>query len=146
LTNALGAKDSVNVFHLEASFWHQRLSHISEKLLNVLAKKVWMCLDKCSHGMECKHTIISFKRHPASRKSELLELAHSNFCCLLKVKSFSGAFYFVTFIDDCFQEIMCLCLLDKRPSIGEVQEFHSLVQSYMQEAETDSLHIFSWLF
>jgi len=47
-----------------------------------------------------KKTKVSFKKNPPSRKSELLELVHSDVCDPLKVKSFSGALYFVTFIDD----------------------------------------------
>jgi len=58
-------------------------------------------LEKCSHCMVGKRTRVSFKKHPPSRKSELLELVHSDVCDPLKVKSFSGALYFVTFIDDC---------------------------------------------
>ncbi|RDX88352.1 hypothetical protein CR513_30073, partial [Mucuna pruriens] len=36
---ALVAKDSVNAMDMEAYLWHRRLSHISEKGLNCLAKK-----------------------------------------------------------------------------------------------------------
>lgn len=35
----LVARDSVNAMNMETSLWHQRLSHISEKRLNCLAKK-----------------------------------------------------------------------------------------------------------
>ena len=56
-------------------------------------------MQKCSHCMAGKQTRVSFKKHPPSRKSELLELVHSDVCGPLKVKSFSGALYFVTFID-----------------------------------------------
>ncbi|RDX98100.1 hypothetical protein CR513_19027, partial [Mucuna pruriens] len=38
-TKALVAKDSVNAIDMEASLWNRRLSHISEKGLNCLAKK-----------------------------------------------------------------------------------------------------------
>ncbi|RDX61275.1 hypothetical protein CR513_60507, partial [Mucuna pruriens] len=38
-TKALVAKDSVNTMDMEASLWHRRLSHISEKGWNYLAKK-----------------------------------------------------------------------------------------------------------
>src|ERR1044072_21955 len=38
-TKALVARDSVNAMHMEASLWHRRLSHISEKGPNCLAKK-----------------------------------------------------------------------------------------------------------
>ncbi|RDY10271.1 hypothetical protein CR513_05239, partial [Mucuna pruriens] len=78
-TKALVAKDSVNAMDMEASLWHRRLSHISEKGLTCLAKKDMLLrlknaeLEKCSHCMA-----VSFKKHPPSRKSELLELVHSN--------------------------------------------------------------------
>ena len=48
-------------------------------------------LEKCSHCMVGKQIRVSFKKHPSSRKSELLELMHSNVCGPLKVKSFGGA-------------------------------------------------------
>nr|KYP47622.1 Retrovirus-related Pol polyprotein from transposon TNT 1-94 [Cajanus cajan] len=55
--------------------------------------------------MAGKQTRVSFNKHPPLRKSELLELVHSNVCGPLKVKSFSGALYFVTFIDDCSRKL-----------------------------------------
>nr|KYP60092.1 Retrovirus-related Pol polyprotein from transposon TNT 1-94 [Cajanus cajan] len=54
---ALVVKDSVNFVYMEASLWHQRLGHISEKGMNCLAKKDVLQglknakLDKCSHCM-----------------------------------------------------------------------------------------------
>ncbi|RDX71712.1 hypothetical protein CR513_48899, partial [Mucuna pruriens] len=84
-TKALFAKDSVNAMDMEAFLWHRRLSHISEKWLNCLAKKDMLPglknveLEKYSHCMA-----VSFKKHPASRKSEFLELVHSNVCGPLK--------------------------------------------------------------
>ncbi|RDY05303.1 hypothetical protein CR513_10875, partial [Mucuna pruriens] len=51
-------KDSVNAMDMEASLWHRRLSHISEKGLNCLAKKDMLLglknteLEKCSHCMK----------------------------------------------------------------------------------------------
>ncbi|RDX93750.1 hypothetical protein CR513_23944, partial [Mucuna pruriens] len=41
-------------------------------------------LEKCSHCMAGKQTRVSFKKHPPSRKSELLELVHSDVCGPLK--------------------------------------------------------------
>jgi len=110
-TKALVAKDNVNAMYMEASLWHRRLGHISEKGLNCLAKKDVLMglrnaeLEKCSHCMASKQTRVSFKKHPPSRKSELLELVHSDVCGPLKVNSFSGALYFVTFIDDCSRKL-----------------------------------------
>jgi len=87
----------MDAMDMEASLWHQRLSHISEKGLNCLAKKDMLPglknvdLEKCSHCMVGKQTRVSFKKHPPSRKFELLELVYSDVCGPLKVKSFSDA-------------------------------------------------------
>ena len=107
----LVAKDSVEATDMDASLWHQRLSHISEKGLNCLPKMDVLPgvksaeLEKCSHCMAGKHTRVSFKKHPPSKKSELLKLVHSDVCGPLKVKSFTSALYFVTFIDDCSRKL-----------------------------------------
>ena len=75
---ALVSSDSVNAMDIKASLWHRRLSHISEKGLNCLAKKDMLPglknidLEKCSHCMIGKQTRVSFKKHPPSRKSDLL--------------------------------------------------------------------------
>lgn len=101
----------MNAIDMEASLWHQRLSHISENGLTTLAKKDALPrlknvnLEKCYHYMTGKQTKVSFKRHPPLRKSKLLHLVHSDVCGPLKVKSFSRALYFVTFIDDCSRKL-----------------------------------------
>ncbi|RDY00296.1 hypothetical protein CR513_16554, partial [Mucuna pruriens] len=83
-TKALVAKDNT-------SLWHRRLSHISERGLNCLAKKGMLLglknakFEKCSHCMDGKQTRVSFKKHSPSRKSEFLELVHSDVCGPLKV-------------------------------------------------------------
>jgi len=74
-TKALVAKDSVNAMYMEASLWHRRLGHISEKRLNCVAKKDVLMglrnveLEKCSHCMAGKQTRVSFKKHSPLRKS-----------------------------------------------------------------------------
>jgi len=130
----LVAKDSVNAMYMEASLWHWRLGHISEKGLNCLAKKDVLVglrnaeLEKCSHCMAGKQTRVSFKKHPPSRKSELLELVHSDVCGPLKVKSFSGALYFVTFIDDCSRKLWVYALQWKDQVLEKFKGFHAMVE------------------
>jgi len=138
-TKALVAKDSVNTMYMEASLWHWRLGHISEKGFNCLAKKDVLMglrnaeLEKCSHCMTGKQTRVSFKKHPPSRKSELLELVHSDVCGPLKVKSFSGALYFVTFIDDCSRKLWVYALQRKDQVLEKFKEFHAMVERQYQE-------------
>ncbi|RDX79227.1 hypothetical protein CR513_40377, partial [Mucuna pruriens] len=87
-------------------------------------------LEKCSHCMASKKTKVSFKKHPPSRKSELLKLVHSDVCDPLKVKSFSGALYFVIFIDDFSRKLWVYTLklkdqaLVKRQSSKKVKCIH----------------------
>ena len=91
--------------------WHKRLRHISEKGLNVLAKRKFLSnfisakLEKCEHCLAGKQNRVSFKYYPSSRKTELLELVHSDLCGPIKTKILDGALYFVTFIDDCSRKL-----------------------------------------
>ena len=85
-------------------------------------------LEKCSHCMAGKQTRVSFKKHPPSRKSKLLELVHFDVCGPLKVKSFSDALYFVTFIDDCFRKLWVYVLQQKDQVLEKLKEFHAIVE------------------
>ena len=81
----------VNAVESDSSsiLWHKRLSHISEKGLNVLAKKKLLSnfqsakLEKCEHFLAGKQNRVSFKSYP---KTELLELVHSDLCGPMKTK------------------------------------------------------------
>ncbi|RDX88387.1 hypothetical protein CR513_30024, partial [Mucuna pruriens] len=125
---------SVSDVCLQTNTRMQLLSHISEKGLNCLAKNDMLSglknaeLEKCSHCMVSKQTRVSFKKHPPSRKSELLELVHSDVCDPLKVKSFSGAFYFVTFIDDCSTKLWVYVLKTKDQVLEKFKQFQALVE------------------
>ena len=98
--------DMVNAIESDSSstLWHKRLSHISEKGFNVLAKKKLLSnfqsskLEQCEHCLAGKQNRASFKFFPSSRKIELLELVHSNLCGPMKTKTLGGALYFVTLL------------------------------------------------
>ncbi|GLT31041.1 hypothetical protein SLA2020_058080 [Shorea laevis] len=99
---------SINVVGKDESseLWHKRLSHLSAKGIDCLAKKEVLSrlkeakLEKCIHCLVGKQKRVSFKNHPPSRRPDLLELVHSNVCGPLKVRSHGSAHYFVTFNDD----------------------------------------------
>ncbi|KAL2325516.1 hypothetical protein Fmac_024574 [Flemingia macrophylla] len=115
---------------MKSSLWHRRLGHINEKGLNCLAKKDVLSglknaeLEKCSHCMVGKQTRVSFKKHPPSKKSELLKLIHSDVCGPLM----AGALYFVTFIDDCSRKLWVYALQRKDQVLEKFKEFHALVE------------------
>ena len=79
---------------------------MSERGITCLAKKNLLVgmkqtkVKRCVHCLAGKQKRVSFHSHPPSRKSELLELVHSNLCGPYKVKSKGDALYFATFIDD----------------------------------------------
>ena len=126
----VNAVDSDN----SSTLCHKRLSHISEKGLNVLAKKKLLSnfqsakLEKCEHCLAGKQNRVSFKSYPPSRKTELLELVHSDLCGPMKTKTLGGALYFVTFIDDCSRKLWVYVLKTKDQVLGVFKQFQASVE------------------
>nr|AAV88069.1 hypothetical retrotransposon [Ipomoea batatas] len=128
--------DSVNVVEKECAseLWHKRLGHMSVKGIDYLAKKSKLSgvkeakLDKCVHCLAGKQRRVSFMSHPPTRKSEPLDLIHSDVCGPMKVRSLGGASYFVTFIDDYSRKLWVYTLKHKSDVLGVFKEFHALVE------------------
>lgn len=82
------------------------MGHLSEKGLSILAKKNVLYgvfdakLRKCSHCLAGKKKRVFFMSSEPKRKSEVLDLVHSDVCGPMKILSLGGAYYFVNFIDD----------------------------------------------
>jgi hypothetical protein len=67
--------------------WHLRLGHMSEKRLQILAKKDCVqsdgtSLKSCTHCLAGKQHRISFKRSPTTKKSNVLDLVHTDLCSM----------------------------------------------------------------
>ena len=92
---------------------------MSEMGITCLAKKNLldgMKLKKVKRCVNClaeKQKRVPFNSHPPSRKSELLDLVHSDLCGPFKVKSKGGALYFATFIGDHSRKIWLYPLKSK---------------------------------
>ena len=71
------------------------------------------------HCLAGKKRRLFFHIHPPSRKSELLELVHSNLCGPFKVKSKGGALYFATFINNRSRKI-CIYPLKSTDKVLDV--------------------------
>jgi hypothetical protein len=135
-TKAIVSVDGANVIASDdlSKLWHKRLSHISVKGLNQLAKKNVISglkdvtLDKCSHCLAGKQNRVSFKSQPSSRKSEVLQLVHSDLCGPMKTRSHSGRLYFVTFIDDYSRKLWVYPLKRKDQVLGAFKEFQASVE------------------
>ena len=69
---------------------------------------------------------VSFRSHAPLRKSELLELVHSDFCGPFKVKSKVGALYFSTFINDRSRKIWVYPLKSTNQVLDVFKQFQAL--------------------
>ena len=83
-------------------------------------------MKRCVHCLAGKQKRVSFHSHPPLRKSELLELVHSDLCGPFKVKSKGGALYFVTFIDDHSPKIWVYPLKSKDQVFDMFKQFQAL--------------------
>jgi hypothetical protein len=90
--------------------WHRRLAYMSEKGLQILAKKSLipfakgMPLNPCDYCLFGKQHRVSFRRS-STRKSNVLDLVYSDVCGPIEVEYLGGNKYFVTFIDDASRKV-----------------------------------------
>ena len=114
--------------------WHNRLGHMSEKGLMILAKKNLLSgmkkgsLKKCAHCLAGKQTRVAFKTLRHTRKPGMLDLVYSDVCGPMKTKTLGGSLYFVTFIDDHSRKIWVYTLKTKDQVLDVFKQFHALVE------------------
>lgn len=95
-------KKHLQSYGIRGSVWHKRLGDMSEKGMQILARKELVpevkgtLLKTCVHCLAGKQHRVSFKRTPAYRKSNVLDLVHSNVCGPMTLRTLGGACYFVT--------------------------------------------------
>jgi hypothetical protein len=114
--NALGEDSSVEL-------WHKRLG------LQILAKRgilagvkgLEMSLKPCTHCLAGKQHRASFQYKAPNRKSNVLDLVHSDVCGPMTTSTLSGARYFVTFIDDHSRKVWVYPLKTKDQVFGCIQ-------------------------
>ena len=98
--------------------WHKRLGHMSEKGLQVLAKKSHIpfakgtLLNSCEHCLFRKQRRVSFSV-PSTKKGNLLDFVCSDVCGPMEVESLGRNKYFVTYIDDASRRIWVFLLKSK---------------------------------
>jgi transposase InsO family protein len=134
-TEARLVKEDVNFVENETSteLWHKRLGHMSEKGLQVLAKKQLLpnikgtSLMPCTHCLVGKQRRISFHKSPQSRKTNILDLVHTD-VCTMNTKTLGGALYYVTFIDDHFRKMWAFALKTKDQVLDVFKVFHIKVE------------------
>ena len=92
------------------TLWHQRFGHLNERSLQKLARDEMVKgldfsytkeNDFCETCIEGKYKKSTFPTSGSSRATQPLGLVHSDLCGKINARSFGGAEYFLTFIDDC---------------------------------------------
>ena len=115
---------------LTADLWHTRLGHMSAKGMEILARKdklpklKGMPLYTCTHCLVGKPKRVSFHKSSSYKKSNVLELIHSDVCGPMSTKTIGGALYFVTFIDDHSRKLWCYAMKTKDEVSEIFQSFH----------------------
>ncbi|GJR12199.1 retrovirus-related pol polyprotein from transposon TNT 1-94 [Tanacetum coccineum] len=102
-----------------AALWHQRLGHMSEKGMKILASKGRVpYLQKavvgiCEPCVLWKQKKVSFVKSWNTRKLQRLELVHTDVYGLTSVASIGGSRYYVTFTDDSSRMVLVYFLKNK---------------------------------
>ena len=115
--------------------WHRRLGHMSEKGLQLLAKKQLLlnvtgiplktCID-CLSGKQHRVSFVKTASH--TNKVHALDLVYSDVCGPMRTKTLGGALYFVTFIDDASRRVWVYALKSKDEVFGVFKLFHAMVE------------------
>jgi hypothetical protein len=85
-----------------SSLWHGRLGHLSKADITYLSKVGY--IPKCEHCQYGKQVVTA---HPTSapRESSPFDLVHSDICGPMPHQFLSGAWYFITFINNTTQKV-----------------------------------------
>ena len=95
----------------DASLWHHRLSHMSEKGMKVLLSKGKLPklksinFDMCESCILGKQKKVSFLKSGWTPKVRELELVHTNLWGPSSVASLGGSRYYITFLDDSSRKV-----------------------------------------
>ncbi|UYV68405.1 hypothetical protein LAZ67_5004222 [Cordylochernes scorpioides] len=92
-----------------SEIWHNRFGHLNfddlrklqrENLVNGLPKGEFKSITSCETCIRGKQTRLPFPEISLTKSTEPLQLIHSDICGPMRTKSYGGALYFATFIDD----------------------------------------------
>ena len=117
-----------------STLWHQRLGHMSEKGMGMLAargklkglKKVENAF--CEPCVLGKQKRVSFVKTGKTPKAKKLELIHSDVYGPTPVSSVGGASYYVTFIDDSTRKVWVYFLKSKADVFDTFKKWKSAVE------------------
>ena len=129
-------KEEVNVAYDNSNLelWHKRLTYLSEKGLQIIARKDILtkikskALEPCLDCLSRKqHGVAFHKNVPPTTRKHIFDLVHSDICSMIE-KSLGGALYFVTFIDDHSRKVWVSLLKTKDQVLEAFKEFQAKVE------------------
>lgn len=118
---------------MNSELWHRRLGHICHENLCAV-KNACDGIDfyetnktKCETCVKGKQTRSSFK-DAGKRAESVLDLIHSDVIGPINIKSFSGARFILTFVDDCSRKVFVVPIEKKSDVLHEFIKFKTLVE------------------
>ncbi|KFD60695.1 hypothetical protein M514_27126 [Trichuris suis] len=115
--------------------WHRQLGHLSRGSMKLLLNGMVTGIPKnsvsnidcvtCVKGKQCR---LSFPKLHGKRATNLLDIVHSGICGPTQVRSFGGARYFISFIDDFSRESFIYFLKNKNDALQKFKEFVAFVE------------------
>lgn len=116
--------------------WHKRLAHLNSRSMKLMKDgmvtgmyyqdKYFKQCEACVKGKQCK---LPFPKKSTNRSEELLGLVHTDVCGPMEVPSFSGAYYFVLFIDDYSRKTFIYFMRRKNEVFEKFKIFKALVEN-----------------
>jgi hypothetical protein len=104
---------------VDTTLWNHRLGNMSEKGMQIIHKinlfpdLKQIDLDFCEYCVYGKHKRVIFLKVRKEKKSERLELVHTDVWGPSQVSSLGGSCYYVTFIDDSTRKTWVYCIRQK---------------------------------
>ncbi|GJV28930.1 retrovirus-related pol polyprotein from transposon TNT 1-94, partial [Tanacetum coccineum] len=139
--NVMVVKNEINKMNSSAyliessNVWHARLGHVNFNSMRRLIKfnSIPNChIDskyKCETCVEAKLTRTSFKS--VKRKTEPLDMIHTDICDLKSLPTKGGNKYFITFIDDCTKYCYVYLLKSKDEAIDKFVLYKTEVENQL---------------
>jgi hypothetical protein len=120
---------------VDTTLWHHSLENMSEKGVKILHKRnlfpdlKQIDLDLCEHCVYGKHKRVRFLGVRKERKSESLELVHTDVWGETQVSSLGVSRYYVTFIDDATRKTWVYCIRKKYDVFDTFKKWKALVEN-----------------
>lgn len=115
--------------------WHRRLGHLNEHDLKEMAKGGVIGMEipekaklsACKICLQGKLTQTPFPKK-SERKTEVLDIVHTDICGPMRVTSIGGSHYFITFIDDATRWCEVKFLKHKSEALEAFKNFKNKVE------------------